>query len=80
MEIVAKKEEEAKKVNDEAQKLMNELDPDILPNTGKPEGASNMMSKIMTEFMSKIMELLVKHIPFFFFKICIPPGKSCIIK
>ena len=80
MEIVAKKDEEAKKVNDEAQKLMSELDPDILPNTGKPEGASNMMSKIMTEFMSKIMELLVKHIPFFFFKICIPPGKSCIIK
>ena len=78
LRIVAKKEKEIEEVNEKAQKLMSELDPDILENTGKPEGSSTMMKKIMEKFISKLVELLVKHIPFFFFKICIPAGKKLI--
>lgn len=53
---------------------MKEIPEGLIENAGNPEKSSNITKNILLEFLKKLVIYVVTSIPFYFFKICIPPG------
>lgn len=67
LELLEKEEEEAKD-------NLNEINPDLMNDLGSPSKSASLLSNIIIEFIKKLIIMVIQHVPFFFFKICIPPG------
>jgi hypothetical protein len=53
---------------------LKELPRDMFEGLGSAAGQIKFAAKLLISFITKLGVLLVKHIPFYFFKFCIPPG------
>lgn len=69
-----KKLDNLEKKEKESENELKEVPKDILGVAGNPKASAMMAMNLIAKFIKKLIVLLVKHIPFFFFKFCIPPG------
>jgi hypothetical protein len=53
---------------------LKEIPQEMIDKAGDPKASKKFASNLLIEFLKKLVILLVKHIPFYFFKFCIPPG------
>lgn len=70
-------ERQMKNLNDEnkeADEALSEVKKSLFNNLGDPKKVSSTLTDILSMFLKKLSEMVVKHIPFYFFKICVPPG------
>lgn len=66
--------DEMKKDEEDAKKSLEEVNPGFLENVGNPVSSVQMMENIVVMFLKKLIQLVITHVPFYFFKICLPPG------
>jgi hypothetical protein len=71
--VLANNQEAEKERMEKAQELLKEI-PNDLMNASDPNASEDFIKKMIIDFIIKLIEMIVKHIPFYFFKICIPPG------
>lgn len=60
--------------NLKAKKALSEVDPIFLNNIGDENNSKNLFLNILQTFLKKLIVIVITHLPFYFFKICIPLG------
>jgi hypothetical protein len=73
-EFVAAKAEEIKKKQQQLKFDLPEIPKDILNIGLDMDGIPGILQMIILKFIGKMAGLIASHIPFYFFKFCIPPG------
>jgi hypothetical protein len=59
---------------EQAQELMKDIPGDLMNSANDPNASQDFIKQMILDFVIKLIEMIIKHIPFYFFKICIPPG------